>query len=94
MQTRNRVWVELVLQSGAHTVFEITEEILNDLEEFRQAGLSPRDLCRTWLQVASWDTPARLRVVGKRADGSDVFIELSCDDEVSDTLKTRAAGRH
>jgi len=61
MQTRNRILVELVLQSGAHHHFEITEAILNDLEEFRQAGLSPRDLCRTWLQVASWDAPACLR---------------------------------
>ena len=91
MQTRNRILVELVLQSGAYHHFEITEEILNDLEEFRRTGLSPRDLCRTWLQVASWDAPACLRVVGKRADGTDVLIELSCNDEVSDTLKTRAA---
>jgi hypothetical protein len=71
--------VELVLRSGARSDFEITEEILDDFEEFRQAGQSPRDVCRTWLQVPSWDAPAHLRVVGKRADGTDVLIELSCD---------------
>jgi hypothetical protein len=76
--------VELVLRSGGTHAFEISEDILDDLEYLLREGRLPfRELCSTWLRVPPTDPAALIRVFGKRGDGTDVRIELSCDDQVS-----------
>ncbi len=80
MPDRNRIFVELTLRSGGKQVFEITEDILDDLEYFQSEGLSSRELCRTWLELIPRDPPTLVRVSGKRANGTDVLIELPCEE--------------
>jgi hypothetical protein len=89
---RNRIHVEVTLRSGVTQVFEITEDILADLEQFRSYGLSAQELCRAWLQLGPRDPPIRLRVSGRRADDSDVLIELVCDEHSSAHPKRNGTG--
>jgi hypothetical protein len=85
---RDRINVEITYRSGYKEAFEITDEVLQDVEASREAGLSAEELCRSLAARSPWDAPKELRIFGKRSDGRDVSIELSCRQ----LLKGRSAG--
>jgi hypothetical protein len=74
----SHIHVVLVLKSGLRHTFEVSDEILDDLEVLMGQSLPPSLLCSTWLRVPPTDPPVSLRVFGKRRDGRAVLIELNC----------------
>lgn len=74
----SHIHVVLVLKSGLRHAFEVSDEIVDDLEVLMEQQLPPSLLCSTWLQIPPTDPPASLRVFGKRRDGRAVLIELNC----------------
>ena len=80
LRAKSALQVEIVFQSGSTQCFDINDGFLENVKLLLGAGLPPSEICKTWTRNSPWDPARILRIVGKKADGSDVLMELSCED--------------
>jgi len=74
------IHVVLVLRRGDTLAVQIDEEALEDLEYWYAEELPVESILSAWLQVPPDEAPLSARVFGRRRNGADVLIQLTCED--------------
>lgn len=73
------IQVRIYLESGAVQCFDISDSIYAHLEDLLADGLDGAKICSEWLPPPlRSDPPKRVRVTGRRNDGSPVDVAFSC----------------
>jgi hypothetical protein len=98
LRAKSALQVEIVFQSGSTQCFDINDGFLENVKLLLGSGLPPSEICKTWTRNSPGDPARILRIIGKKADGSDVLMELSCEDhavnpEVPGSSPGRGAGK-
>ena len=77
LRAKSALQVEIVFQSGSTQCFDINDGFLENVKLLLGAGLPPSEICKTWTRNSPGDPVRILRIVGKKADGSDVLMGSS-----------------
>ena len=73
------VRVRIEFSSGIEMTFDVSDEVLQGLEDLVEQGLDGTELCQAWLGAAMpRDAPVLMRVCGVRADGARVDLRVDC----------------
>ncbi len=73
------IHVRIYLESGAVQCFDISDNIYAHLEHLLADGVDAAEICSEWLpKMARSDSAKRVRVTGRRNDGSRVDVAFSC----------------